>query len=88
MWWVCFLKPGNNGIPVTSTNDLHRRLESRVDRHVTCRRRPIFAAANLKNRLQAKSNRQALRLETGSFWPELRMAGLCRIDHRALRNGV
>jgi hypothetical protein len=46
---------------------LLRRLESRDDRHVTCRRRPIFAAANLENRLQAKSNRQALRLETGSF---------------------
>jgi hypothetical protein len=63
---------------------LHRRLESRDDRHVACRRRPIFAAANLENRLQAKSNRQALRLETGSCWLELRMAGLCRIDQRAL----
>jgi hypothetical protein len=39
----------------------------RDDDHAACPRRPIFAAANLENRLQAKSNRQALRLETVRF---------------------
>jgi hypothetical protein len=50
--------------------------------------RPIFAAAYPENRLQAKSDRQALRLETGSFRPEPHRAGLWRVITAQLKIGV